>query len=235
MPLTLAAIDALINDNAAGDISAADMRSVARALHRKNVGAYSLDDAADIWWEGDSAGMTTVTVTGSQTLTEMDGFLSVNMIGQTAADMNCLLKAHTFSVGDSFCARLGIVGGSQSQACVIFTDGTASSSSMMYGGIVSDGGVGKFWQASGTLTSWAGNFNDTFNNYGGGRSDIYAKLVYVATNSWRVWYSTDGVSWMTPFVAVSFTLAPTHVGIGWMTTVATPGAVATYGPLCKVA
>lgn len=235
MPLSLAAIDALLADNGAGDISEGDMRSVVRAIHRKNVGPYSLDDAADVWWEGDVAGMTEVTVTGSQTLTEKDGFLSVNTIGQTAADMNCLLKAHTFSVGDSFVARLGLGGGSQSQACVIFTNGTSSSSSMMYGGIASDGGATKMWQASGTLTSWAGNFNDTYNNYGGMTAGLCVKLVYVATNSWRAWYSPDGVSWFAPFVAVSFTLAPTHVGVGWMTTVASPGAVATFGPLCKVA
>ena len=69
MPLTLAQIDALLADNTAGDISAADMRSVMATLYGggpgwmpATVGAY--DDYFD---EDNESDWTAVAVTGSVT------------------------------------------------------------------------------------------------------------------------------------------------------------------------
>src|SRR5690606_10699367 len=49
-------------------------------------------DAADVVWDGSkAASMTTVTVTGTQTITEKQGVLSVLFSGQGTQDYNCLL------------------------------------------------------------------------------------------------------------------------------------------------
>src|SRR5690606_13056067 len=80
-------------------------------------------DAADVVWDGSkAAAMTTVTVTGTQTITEKQGVLSVLFSGQGTQDYNCLLKAHTFVVGDSFAVPVRFHANGLAAAGIIFTD-----------------------------------------------------------------------------------------------------------------
>lgn len=239
MPLTLSAIDALLADNTSGDISAADMRTIVRALHRKNVGAYSLDHADDIWWESELGGLTTLTVTGSQTLTEKDGFLSAAFATQTANDLNCVLKPHTFSTGDSYAVRLAVIGGSTfSMAGLVVSDGTTSTSNAV-ALLTYINGFQTITTWHGTLTNMGTQANVIAMGTGVGMPwmGLHFKIDYTSANTFRSWASPDGVSWADlGFSTYAKTMTPTHFGVCWSTWGGSGyTAAATFGPVCKVA
>lgn len=247
MPLTLAQMQALINDNAAGEIVPTDHRAVNEALWRHIHAPYSVDDADDIWWEGDSAGMTTVAVSGTQTITERDGSLSVQFSGQTANDVNALLKPVTFSIGDEWVTHLQLwsvpkaTSGNRSVAGLCFTDGTDATSNAVLANIQTDpssDAAGIWVGRDGTLTNliaadWV--FVPQI-NFGGGIAGIYVKLVYSAANTFQMFVSPNGIVW-TKFSEpdITITMTPTHVGVAWGEDTDSTIHIATFGPLCKVA
>src|SRR5690606_15106891 len=66
---------------------------------------------------------------------------------------------------------------------------------------------------------------------------IWVRLTYQAADTWRKEISPDGISWTTVGISdMSKTMTPTHVGACWSPdTATTPGSVATYGPIVKLA
>lgn len=232
MPLTIAQMLALLPDNTAGDIGADDVRDVTEALFDKVVSRGA--GADDINWDGsDVASMTTVTVTGTQTPTESDGLLSVAFSGQSAEDLNCLLTPVAVAIGDACLTSIRLLSPTQGAAYtvgVVLTDGTAGTSNAVFYGWDTFTGI-RVLHREGTLTNMAvsdwqiGAFpllNDR----------LWIRVEREATNTFRGWFSPDGISWTTTGKAdASFTLTPTHAGICWSAYGNADTAVATFGPL----
>lgn len=194
-------------------------------------------DAEDIYWQGDAAGMTTVTVTGSQTLTERVGRLSALFSGQASNDYNCLLRARTFSIGDSFAVPVDLMAytATNVNAGIIFTDGTASTSNGIAAALswVAGEGTCRVYTRAGTLTNFA-----TLSTLRAMKpmSHLWMRLTYQAANTWRKQVSIDGVSWSTLGIAdASSTLTPTHVGVVWSVDGGATEGAASFGPILKLA
>jgi hypothetical protein len=196
-------------------------------------------DAADIQWDGTvSAGMTTVTVSGSETLTEKTGVLSVLFSGQSAQDFNCLLAAHTFSTGDSFAVPVRYVGNAGiGDAGVIFTDGTTSAANGVAAHIQqhSNEGNTRVYTRHGTLTAM-GTVSTLFTYRASPLPWLWLRLTYQAANTFRKELSPDGISWTTVGIAdVTKTMTPTHVGVCWSVDNTAADGIATFGPIIKLA
>lgn len=241
MPLTLAQMLALLPDNTAGDISAADMRDVATGLWRAADPASTPGDDADgVNWDGnDVAAGTTVTVTGSQTITEGDGLVSVKFNSQSNNDVNAVLSAKTISTGDKWrgAVRLFARDEQYSIAGILLTDGTTSTSNAVFASIVSSDVTNpvRLQLRHGTLTNMATSPID-ISDFGLIRFIpwLVFEIEYVASNSFTVRFG-DGLSFTNwGASAASVTMTPTHVGIGWTKFGGTEEAIATYGPLIKV-
>jgi hypothetical protein len=194
-------------------------------------------DATDIRWTGSvSAGMTTVTVTGSQTLTEKTGVLSVLFSGQSTQDYNCLLTAHTFSVGDSFAVPIRYAGNAGIGAAgVIFTDGTTSAANAVAAHMQqhSNEGHTRVYTRHGTLTAM-GSVSTVHNHRSALVPWLWLRLTYQASNTFRKELSPDGISWHTT-ADESKTMTPTHVGVCWSTDNNSGDGIATFGPIVKLA
>lgn len=240
MPLTLAQMLALLPDNTAGDISAADMRDVVAAIARGQRAPHSVDDADDVWWESDIGDFTTVTVTGTQTVTEKDGFLSVKYSGQSGGDHNGVLKAHTFSIGDSFATRIRLFGpaGQVSFGGLVFTDGTTSAANaIQVSGYVDAANNTLVDTLHGTLTAMGSEgFSITARNAFPWLDGLYVRLTYTASNSFTAHFSPDGATWsVLGQSAVSKTITPTHFGVTWSKEGGSVESVVSFGPICKLA
>jgi hypothetical protein len=197
-------------------------------------------NAADVVWDGTkAAGMTTVTVTGSQTLTEKTNVLSALYSGQSASDYNCLLKAHTFSVGDSWAVPVRLLGGNVSVTVsgIIFTDGTTSAANAVAAHLQNHATEAqtRVYTRHGTLTAMT-SASAQHNQMGNELPWLWLRLTYQASNTFRKEISPDGISWTTVGVAdVSKTMTPTHVGVCWSVEGNTGESIATFGPILKVA
>lgn len=239
MPLTLAQMHALFNDNTAGDISAQDGRDVLEALWRRIYGVEAAPGADDVYWDGDdSASMTEVTVSGSQTIVENGGYLSVNFSGQGAQDFNGILKAHTFSVGDSFAVETrllsGAVAGLQGHVGIAFTDGTTSGSNAVTSSIQQNqANAPTFVARHGTLAAMTTAASQTPSLI---LPAWWLRLTYTASNTFQVSISPDGISYTTlTHAATSKTMTPTHVGLVWSKDATSGEGVGTFGPIRKLA
>src|SRR3990172_7689442 len=129
MPLTLAQIYALITEG--GGNPAADVRAALQALYHRQYEIGADPDTNDVYWDGDDAASgTTVTVTGSQTIIEEGGLLSVRFDGQAANDLNCLLFARTLAIGSRWrtTARTFTRAHDFTMAALVMTDGVIGTS-----------------------------------------------------------------------------------------------------------
>lgn len=239
MPLTLAQMLALLPDNTAGDISAVDMRDVVTAIVRGQRAPYSVDDADDVWWEGDLlADFTHVDPTGSSTRTEKDGFLSVSYTGQASLDVGCVLKPHTFSIGDRFATHVRSLGKDEDIHAMVFlvlTDGTATSSNMAAAMMYQDLDRVGAWH--GTITNLDTQVWARTSVWDWPLAGFHVAIEYEAANTFQVYLSPDGVSWSDFGAAsISKTMTPTHFGVGWsIWGGSNPEGLAAFGPICKIA
>jgi len=239
MPLTLAQIYALITDGGAN--TAADVRAALQALYHRQYGIGADPDTNDVYWDGDDvASGTTVTVTGSQTIVEEGGLLSVRYDAQAANDLNCLLFARTLAVGSRWRtnARLFVRAHQFSMAALVMTDGVTAASNAIATTSYQDNagnGFGSVWHGTLTaLTSEAWILND----FAAARivPHIGLELEYVAANSFqgRFGDGIQGSSWGQANVAK--TMTPTHVGVAWSNWGTTgEESIDTFGPLRKIA
>jgi hypothetical protein len=240
MPLTLAQMLALFPDNTAGDISAADGRSVITAIVRRQRAPFSVDHADDTWWEGDIGDFTEVAPTGTATESEQDGFLSVLFSGQSSEDFTCFLKPVTFATGHQWVVPVRVMGiSNHNMAGICFTDGTTTGSNLVaFVAYVSNTDnqtrVNAF---HGTITSSGTAVTMLDGNAQLPRSDaFYLKLGYSASNTFQHWLSPDGISFSRLGAAdISKTMTPTHVGVCVTKYGGSGDGLATFGPLCKVA
>lgn len=197
-------------------------------------------DAADVVWDGSQvAGMTQVTVTGSETLTEKTSVLSVLFSGQSGSDYNCLLASHTFSVGDSFAVPIRLYYGSAGIAVagVIFTDGTTSAANAVAAHLQKHNTENhtRTYTRHGTLTSMS-TVSTQHNIRVEHMPWMWMRLTYQASNTFRKELSPDGISWTTAGISdVSKTMTPTHFGVCWSVEGQSGEAINTFGPILKVA
>jgi len=241
---TLSALQTLLADNTSGDVSQQDLRDFLESSY-PHLGTHE-GSTDDIVWDGDLAGMTTQTVSGTATWTEARGRVSVVVNGQTADDSASVLSAFTFGTGDEWVVP---VYGAMSMAAtsgnlsagIVFSDGTATSSNAVFGHIqlaqtasvtVTELGVGRHgtltdhstapWVSDGYLAPAAGN-------------PVFIKLKYSASNTFQLSFSPDGITYSAFGESdISKTMTPTHVGVAAWQTEAEDGIV-TFGPLMKVA
>lgn len=199
---------------------------------------WSTDDA--VWGAGKVNEFTEVTVTGSQTITERNNVLSIDFTGQSTQDYNCLLKSHTFSVGDSFAVPIRIWPGDSSvlaSAGVVFTDGTGTSANAVAAHIQQhdDETDTRIYTRHGTLTAMS-SVSSRYTMKGLAIPWIWLRLTYQASNTWRKEISVDGISWSTGGISdVSKTMTPTHFGLAWSIDASTGNGFATFGPIQKLA
>ena len=241
----LAALQALLADNTAGDISAQDARDFLVSVFNRGGSMDPNDsiDSNDTLWDGnDASGMTTVTVTGTDTLTEGNGMLSVRFSGTSSSDINCLLKSHTFSTGDTFSVPIRLFSREDNftMAGIIMTDGTASTSNAIalltyYQDSSSDliqevrhGTLTNMGTAAAAISDWP--------DRGMHIPWKHHRLEYDASNSFVWAVSPDGLSYTNwGNSAVSKTMTPTHVGVCWSKWGGSDEAIATFGHLRKTA
>lgn len=198
-------------------------------------------NAEDVWWDGDDLNdFTTVTVSGTQTITERDGVLSVKFADQSGGDYNGVFKARTFAIGDSFATKLSALrpNGQFSIHGLAFTDGVLSTSNVIQAIAYADVDTTLVGSSHGTLTNvatsaWA---DDNKHVPPWAEHGMIIRLTYSAANSFLSEFSIDGITW-TSFenAAAAKTMTPTHVGLTWSTETGTTERAASYGPLCKVA
>jgi len=195
-------------------------------------------DAADIAWDGTvSAGLTTVTVTGSQTITEKTGILSVSFSGQGSQDYDCLLSAHTFSVGDAFAVPIRFMPDGLAAAGIIFADGTTSAANAVTAHIQHNGTEASIrtYTRYGTLTAMS-SVSALYALYAQAFPWVWLRLTYQASNTFRKEVSPDGISWDTFGISdVSKTMTPTHVGVCWSKDNSSGTGIASFGNIIKQA
>lgn len=234
---TFAEMNTLLADNTTGDISEGDMRDVIKGLWRRQIAPYTVDNAADVYWESNLGDFTAVTPSGSQTVTEREGFLSVVFAGQSSGHLNARLKAVSFSVGDEWACEIENIADTPSGinwVGLIATDGTATTSNFWgafpYHTSAPNAGIGYGHGVLNSVNTLAAEIIDAHTYHG----NPVIRLKYTATNEYRVDWSADGVSWI-PGTARAKTMTPTHIGVGWSRYGGGGNGMASFGPLCKLA
>ncbi len=206
----------------------------------------SLDGS--VYWSGsDLTNFTEQTVSGTATWTEQDNLLSALLNNQTSNDVSAQLQPVTFTIGDEWVTVvLGsmIIDGTMGNLSggIIFSDGTATSSNCVVGHIqipfntsANDPTdlpvlVGRHGTLTAVTTApWVSDGGLLAQQF------VYMKLIYQASNSFRLQFSHDGVSWSAFGESdISKTMTPTHVGPTAWRSDAVDGIV-TFGPLRKIA
>lgn len=200
----------------------------------------------DIEWSGtDLSAFTAVTPTGTQSQLEGTGLMSAKFSGQSPNDLCAILKPHTFSIGDSFAVPVRTLvspGGTSSVAIMAglaFTDGLLTSSNVAAVHLQTNSPssapfvvVGRH----GTLTNAATAPQVSNSLLTVSFPWLWLRLDYSALNTFILWVSPDGLQWSTLNIG-TFTKAmtPTHVGFVYMADDAAGDAIASFGPLRKIA
>ena len=171
-----------------------------------------------------------LTVTGTHTVTESRGVLSVVFDDQSSADYNALLKSMTPSSAPvTIETRLQLVGDFEANNVVgiVFSDGTTSTDNIAAVDVNFPGTNETINVRNGTFTAIGNDSNATINARA--TAAIYLRLGWTATNTFVANISTDGVTWTRlSTTAMTRTLTPTHFGLTWTKWGATNPAVATF-------
>lgn len=201
-------------------------------------------DSTHFYWDGnDLASFTEVDVTGTTTWSEGKNQASVVAASQSTDDISVILIAQTINTGDAWktCVK-GIMGhtdtGNASFAGIVMTDGTTSTSNAIMGHVQCAEAANVYTQLlvgrSGTLTAmntapWVLDDDQPMP-----ASEIWIKLTYVSSNTFRVAFSPDDVTYHSFGEAdISKTMTPSHVGLA-VSCFEADGNIITFGPLLKV-
>ena len=142
--------------------------------------------------------------------------------GDTAAAVHGLVRPLSGlggapSVGDAYvtCLTLfGQVGVSYVMGGIILSDGTThGSGNQVFGLFYSETGTSRQDSETRHHTNWttAGGVSTTL--YTTGMVRTFARLVKLASDTWRTDVSPDGVQWLTGLGTVTKVITPTHVGL----------------------
>ena len=166
-----------------------------------------------------SGDWTSVTPAGTATWTEAGSRLHVKNFSQASNDVACQLKSLGSLTApvtiDTVYTSAGEPG-NNAMSGILFSTGTSTSSSgfgmLSYWSGNTDEDFHVFQPRSGTLTNFNGTHGVTSHMRFSGR--IYNRVVWIATNSWAVMWSSDGVNWFeTASNPISYTMTPTHFGL----------------------
>jgi hypothetical protein len=238
---SLSALQTLLADNTAGDISAQDHRDQLISEYSLLPDAPAALDAEDYYWDGTQvADFTEITTSGSQTITEVVGKVSALFSGQSTQDANGLLQARTFSIGDSFAVpiRLMTLDANARWVGVCFTDGVIGTSNLVMAAyqLHLTGPNLRMGIRHGTITAVNAATLTTVGFLGSTLPWLWVRLTYQADNEWAFDASPDGITWSPFGVAdVSKTMTPTHWGLVWSSEAAAGDSIVTFGPLLKLA
>lgn len=240
---SLSALQTLLADNTAGDISAQAARDLLVSARAWGIGFEETSDdvvwdaAADVVGDG-----TTLAISGSETITEQFGRLDVTFSGQSSNDLGGVLFSHSFSTGDKFVVPVGLAGlaANFTWAGIMFTDGVSDSSNVV-AGVQYQAGANSKWMGSwsGTLTNFstaeaeAQNLSQHF--YWSG-AQLHIGLEYTSSNTFQVTFG-GGYYATTTFGlgTASVTMTPTHVGVLWTKDGTAGTGAISYGSIRKVA
>lgn len=222
MPLTLAQMHALLNDNTSGDISAEDARDVVEALfdwipnsQKFLVGRLPGETAhADDDFFATYSGYTEQTPTGTAVWAAGPGGLGVKFEDQSSNDMAATLKAvpggPPLTIQTAW--STAIYQASNPGVGLVFTDGTAATSTIAGFGDLSGFGTTTF---TGTLTTaTVGGTASALERQRLHGGMVHARWVWEASNTFSWALSVDGANW-TKFNSgdLSTTITPTHFGL----------------------
>jgi hypothetical protein len=228
MPLSLTAMQALFNDNTAGDISAADGRDVIGALYdwippeqKYRMGRLPGETAhADDDFFSTYSGYTEMEVSGNATWAATRGGLTVTFDSQTTSQIAVALKAFTAS-GPPITIETAwtstIVSASAPGFGICFADGVTAPDD--FAGMGTLVGSADIIECNGAMNG-AQNFNAGMSLQRGGlnaQGPMYARFIWKSADTWAWAISPDGETW-TDFGDAdrSFTMTPTHIGF-WVT------------------
>lgn len=225
MPLSLAAIDALLADNAAGDISEADMRSIMATLYGggpfwmpATVGAY--DDYFD---EDNSTDWTAVAIAGtSEWNYRYDSRLGHNrgllasFEDQAVGDWPAYLKSLSgITTGDYIQTAISLLRYTPgiNMPLLVFTNGTTSGATMAaFGPELNSSGATALVTVEGTLAdAQTFDLNQALVDGPLWAPAIHYRFEYDASNSFKCFWSLNGEDWI-EIVTLASTLTPTHGG-----------------------
>ena len=160
-------------------------------------------------------GWTQVTPTGTNTLTEGKGRLSMHPASNAGNDMCGVIKAFGGATTHPLTVETAVVGWGQVANYImhglVFSDGTATSSncvvSMPYNS-------GSNW----TNSFRHGTFANINTDFGGAITIhanmlMYQRLIWSAANTFKYQYSNDGLTWYDHTASGAKTMTPTHYGM----------------------
>lgn len=217
--------------------------------YRKGLAPGWVDTPDQVWWRGnDVARGTTVTVTGSQTLTEAatpTPQLTVTALSSiSSGDMNCVLFPATITTTQKWRCPIRLqqdTGNFFLMGCVLVTDGVTSGAtaavSVNYHNTTGSNYISQGF--GGTLSTLSGNTSAAA--WTAGPDDLpsvwLVELEYVSANTFsqRV-YDRSGQHLCYEQTGWSQTITPTHVGVGWSVWGEGPvNPVVEFGPLYRAA
>lgn len=183
------------------------------------------------WYDGKAASLTTVTVSGSQTITERDGRLSVVYSGQSDQDLNCVLAPVALATGEAVSVEIssGNPEGATYTRGVVITDGTTSAANAVFYGWDNFGTM-RLLHREGTLTAMGTSDFQTSVSLGL-LPVTHLRAEYEAADTFRLWISPDGISWMQHGSDATFTMTPSHIGVAWSAFGSASSGVANFSPL----
>lgn len=218
-------------------------------LRDRNLFTPGYADTADgVWWRGtDLTRGITVTVTGSQTLTETasprPGLVASSIASISVNDLNCVLFPTTLATGQTWrtLIRLQATGNAFLMGALVMTDGTTGASnavgSLLYH---NNNGVDiRLAGIHGTLTALSSTVGDAAVASAAWWNSTYVlDLTYSAANTFvtQLRFGNAAGSEVQSSGNISKTITPTHVGVGWSNWGGTPTAPEVhFGPVYRIA
>ncbi len=222
---TLSALQTLLADNAAGDISAQDVRdllvSVLPGFQPVTVGEYDdyFTENKESDWTAISADSGTETWSyPAATRFGSDRGLNVDFEDQSAQDFTAYVKPLSgIAIGDYIQTKTLVWGGLSvdtvdSLGGLLFTDGTTTAANAVWGGRNYNASeVPIMVTIHGTLTAMA---TVVLNSISATPPDMHMRLTYSAANTFQYHVSLDGINFTQLGSDVSKTMTPTHGGFG---------------------
>ncbi|MEE9178225.1 MAG: hypothetical protein V3U46_07320 [Acidimicrobiia bacterium] len=221
---TVAALQGLLADNAAGDISAQDVRDVLVSAFPYVWRPSSAGDYDDLFDADSEADWTAVAPdSGSAAwaydyLTRVGLGRGVHLAFEDAdgTDVTAYVKSVAgIATGDYIQTAIDFAlldaSGSSPGVGPIFTDGVTSAADFALGGLLSSSDALAWWGADGTLGATnAGTFTQNINTVG----LIHIRLLYSAANTFQLLASLNGEDFSQVGSDIAHVFTPTHAGFG---------------------
>jgi hypothetical protein len=185
------------------------------AITDRPYGAYDdefMDNTTDTVWEE-------VTPSGTAVWTEYGGLMSCRFGSQDSNDCAGLIRtigAWAPPIYIHTAVRTMSMNTNYHMAGLLFSDGNTTSSNVVWVMPYTDST--NYYE---TLSLRSGTFANistsayTVSARTGGHGWMHQRLDWVNSNTWKAWYSPDGISWHSAGqVNQSITMTPTHFGVG---------------------